>query len=111
MNLFVNGYDVYVTNDRHSFHLPMSQVVTGGQRTSRWRRLYWSVRYTRYFFAKYYSAYAQKQGSHGTPLARFDGLCGIRALSGNAAAAAVCRGQSGAAAKATTCEDPASVSR
>ncbi len=62
MNLFVNGYDIYVTNDRHSFHLPMSQVVTGGQRTSRWRRLYWSVRYTRYFFAKYYSAYAQKRG-------------------------------------------------
>ncbi len=62
MNLFVNGYDVYVTNDRHSFHLPMTQIVTGGQRTSRWRRLYWSVRYTRYFFGKYYSAYARKQG-------------------------------------------------
>jgi glycosyltransferase involved in cell wall biosynthesis len=62
MNLFVNGYDVYVTNDRHSFHLPMSQVITGGQRTNSWRRLYWSVRYTRYFFAKYYPAYAQRQG-------------------------------------------------
>ena len=32
MNLFVNGYDIYVTNDCHSIHLPWSQVRTGGQR-------------------------------------------------------------------------------
>ncbi len=61
MNLFVHGHDVYVTNDRHSFHLPMTQVVTGGQRTSRWKRLYWSVHYTRYFFSKYYAAYAVRR--------------------------------------------------
>ncbi len=34
MNLFVNGFDIHVTNDCHSFHLPLSQVRTGGQRTS-----------------------------------------------------------------------------
>lgn len=62
MNLFVNGYDIAVTNACHSFHLPMSQVATGGQRTGRWRRFYWSVRYTRYFFGKYYDAYARRVG-------------------------------------------------
>jgi glycosyltransferase involved in cell wall biosynthesis len=60
MNLFVNGHDIYVTNDVHSVHLPMSQVRTGGQRTSKLKRLYWSIFYTRYFFGKYYSAYAKR---------------------------------------------------
>lgn len=62
MNLFTHGYDIYVTNERHSFHLPMTQVRTGGQRTQATRRLYWSVFYTRYFFGKYYSAYAARLG-------------------------------------------------
>jgi len=62
MNLFVHGHDIWVTNDCHSFHLPMSQVRSGGQRTSAWRRIYWEVRYTRYFFAKYYDAYARRLG-------------------------------------------------
>jgi glycosyltransferase involved in cell wall biosynthesis len=62
MNLFTNGYDVYVTNERHSFHLPMSQVRVGGQRTHALRRIAWSVYYTKYFFRKYYSAYAARVG-------------------------------------------------
>ena len=62
MNLFVHGHDIWVTNDCHSIHLPMSQVRSGGQRTSAWRRVYWEVRYTRYFFAKYYDAYARRLG-------------------------------------------------
>jgi hypothetical protein len=62
MNLFVNGFEIRVTNDCHSFHLPMSQVRTGGQRTSLFKRLYWSVHYTRYFFGKYYERYAQRLG-------------------------------------------------
>jgi glycosyltransferase involved in cell wall biosynthesis len=60
MNLFVNGFEIRVTNDCHSFHLPMSEVRTGGQRTSRFKRLYWSVYYTRYFFRKYYERYARR---------------------------------------------------
>jgi glycosyltransferase involved in cell wall biosynthesis len=60
MNLFVNGFDIRVTNDCHSFHLPLSEVRTGGQRTGRLKRLYWSVYYTRYFFGKYYQRYAQR---------------------------------------------------
>ncbi|MCW5603278.1 MAG: hypothetical protein KIT18_01830 [Burkholderiales bacterium] len=46
MNLFVNGYDIVVTNDCHSIHLPMQEVRTGGQRTAFWKRIYWSAHYT-----------------------------------------------------------------
>jgi glycosyltransferase involved in cell wall biosynthesis len=62
MNLFVNGHDIWVTNDCHSIHLPMTQVRTGGQRTQTWRRIYWSIYYTRYFYGKYYSRYAKRLG-------------------------------------------------
>jgi glycosyltransferase involved in cell wall biosynthesis len=62
MNLFVHGLDIYVTNDCHSFHLPLSEVRTGGQRTQPLKRLYWSIFYTRYFFGKYYERYAGRAG-------------------------------------------------
>lgn len=62
MNLFVHGLNIHVTNDCHSFHLPLSQVRTGGQRTSSIKRLYWSIYYTHYFFGKYYRGYAQRLG-------------------------------------------------
>jgi glycosyltransferase involved in cell wall biosynthesis len=62
MNLFVHGFHIHVTNDCHSFHLPLSQVRTGGQRTRPLKRLYWSVFYTHYFFGKYYQRYAQRMG-------------------------------------------------
>lgn len=60
MNLFVHGYDIVVTNDCHSIHLPMSQVRSGGQRTNTLKRIYWSIHYTRYFFGKYYRRYAER---------------------------------------------------
>jgi glycosyltransferase involved in cell wall biosynthesis len=62
MNLFVHGFDIHVTNDCHSFHLPLSQVRTGGQRTGSLKRLYWSIFYTNYFFGKYYARYARRVG-------------------------------------------------
>jgi hypothetical protein len=62
MNLFVHGHDIWVTNDCHSIHLPLSQVRTGGQRTPAWRRIYWENHYTRYFFGKYYDDYARRLG-------------------------------------------------
>ena len=62
MNLFVHGFDIRVTNDCHSFHLPLSEVRTGGQRTSRLKRLYWSIYYTRFFYGKYYERYARRLG-------------------------------------------------
>jgi glycosyltransferase involved in cell wall biosynthesis len=64
MNLFVNGFDIYVSNACHSFHLPLSQVRLGGQRTRPFQRLYWSIHYTRYFFGKYYEGYARRLGLH-----------------------------------------------
>jgi glycosyltransferase involved in cell wall biosynthesis len=63
MNLFVHGYDIVVTNDCHSIHLPLAQVRSGGQRTQAWKRVYWSIHYTRYFFAKYYKGYARRTGT------------------------------------------------
>jgi glycosyltransferase involved in cell wall biosynthesis len=62
MNLFVHGHAIRITNDCHSLHLPMTQVRTGGQRTSAVRRIYWSIFYTNYFFRKYYAEYAAKLG-------------------------------------------------
>lgn len=62
MNLFVNGYDNYKTNDCHTFHLPLSEVKTGGQRVNLAKRIYWSNRYNSYFFDKYYNRYAPKIG-------------------------------------------------
>jgi hypothetical protein len=60
MNLFVRGYPIYVTNERHSFHLPKAEVNHGGQRMRPIARIYWSVHYTRYFYRKYYTAYSRK---------------------------------------------------
>jgi glycosyltransferase involved in cell wall biosynthesis len=62
MNLYVNGLDVYTTNACHSFHLPLSQVRGGGQRTQSLKRIYWSIYYTNYFFAKFYRRYAARAG-------------------------------------------------
>ncbi len=60
MNLFTNGFDIYVTNACHSIHLPLAQVRTGGQRTRPFNRIYWSIYYTRYFFDKYFDRYAAR---------------------------------------------------
>lgn len=60
MNLFVHGFPIYMTNARHSFHLPLSQVREGGQRVSKLTRIYWSVYNTDHFYKKYYAAYARR---------------------------------------------------
>jgi glycosyltransferase involved in cell wall biosynthesis len=62
MNLFVHGFDNIMTNDAHTVHLPLEQVKTGGQRVNLFRRVFWSIFYTNYFFGKYYSAYARRMG-------------------------------------------------
>jgi glycosyltransferase involved in cell wall biosynthesis len=77
MNLFTNGYSIYATNERHSFHLPLSRVRSGGQRTHALRRIYWSIHYTRYFFRKYYSAYASRVGLR---VPRWVALCAFGAF-------------------------------
>jgi len=62
MNLFVHGFKIYVTNETHSIHLPSSQTRTGGQRSRKISRIYWSIVYTKYFFGKYFKAYARLSG-------------------------------------------------
>lgn len=63
MNLFVNGYDIVVTNDVHSIHLSPSKVRTGGQRgVPALERIKWSVHYTNYFYGKYWTRYAARVG-------------------------------------------------
>jgi|HubBroStandDraft_6_1064221.scaffolds.fasta_scaffold18246_1 GT2 family glycosyltransferase len=62
MNLFVHGYRILVTNQTHSVHLSPEQIRSGGQAVKRWRRVYWSLHYTRYFYAKYFADYAARVG-------------------------------------------------
>jgi len=62
LNLLVHGHDIYITNDCHTIHLPMSQVRTGGQRMRRLSRVYWSVMNTNYLYKKYYKEYARRMG-------------------------------------------------
>lgn len=62
MNLYTHGYDLVTTNACHSIHLPQALVRTGGQRTQTFRRIYWSIHYTHYFFGKYYLRYAARLG-------------------------------------------------
>lgn len=62
MQIFVEGHRIVVTNDCHSVHLPLGEVRDGGQRVSRWTRVYWSIFYTDYFFRKFHAAYAKRVG-------------------------------------------------
>lgn len=62
MNLYVHGYTILVTDETHSIHMPMSQVRTGGQRTSLWKRLGWSVYYNNYFIDKYHAGFRRRSG-------------------------------------------------
>lgn len=62
LNIFVNGYDIYITNDCHTMHLPLSEVKTGGQRVKPFVRIRWSFMNTAYLFDKYYTQYASKVG-------------------------------------------------
>lgn len=81
MNLYTRGHKIVVTNDCHSFHLPLSEVASGGQRAGRLQRVYWSIYYTRYFFGKYYGPYAARQGLRAPrwiALAAFSGFAVYR---------------------------------
>lgn len=104
MNLFVNGHRIIVTNACHSFHLTAAQTRVGGQRTSPWVRLYWSIFYTRYFFSKYYDRYARRLGLK-TPrwaaLAAFAVFCTYRDLVRSRLHQAVLRARANAARRST----------
>lgn len=60
MRAFLDGHRIVVTNEAHAVHLHPSEVRSGGQRVDRLRRFYWTVHYTRYFYAKYFNAVRAK---------------------------------------------------
>ncbi|MBI3774793.1 MAG: glycosyltransferase family 2 protein [Gammaproteobacteria bacterium] len=53
---YLDGHRIVVTNAAHAVHLNASEVRSGGQRVGRLSRFYWTVYYTRYFYAKYFNA-------------------------------------------------------
>jgi glycosyltransferase involved in cell wall biosynthesis len=59
INAFVHGCRNVLTNDVHCFHMHRDDVKAGGQRTNRFRQLYWCVHYTNYFFDKYYDHFRE----------------------------------------------------
>lgn len=60
MNAFINGHTILVTNDTHCVELSRLENPSGGQRVSRFARLFWNVYYTNYFYRKYYDRYARR---------------------------------------------------
>lgn len=63
--IYVHGGKIIMTNDTHSVHMHPSEVPSGGQRTGRFSRLFWSLYYTAYFFRKYYDPIMKRQGKTG----------------------------------------------
>lgn len=65
MNLYVNGFEIVITGDTHSIHLPPAQIRRPGmpaRSRSRGADVYWSVRHTGYFYRKYWDRYARRRG-------------------------------------------------
>jgi glycosyltransferase involved in cell wall biosynthesis len=62
MHAFVNGHTILVTNDAHCVELSRQENPSGGNRISQWKRLFWNVYYTDYFYRKYYDRYARRVG-------------------------------------------------
>lgn len=54
MNTFINGYKIICTNDTHCYHMSKQEVNVGGQRTNRFKQLFWNIYFTNYFFNKYF---------------------------------------------------------
>lgn len=62
MHAFVEGHTILVTNDAHCVELSRQENPSGGNRISQWKRLFWNVYYTDYFYRKYYDRYARRVG-------------------------------------------------
>jgi len=60
INAFVNGYKIICTNDTHCYHMSRQEVQKGGQRTNRFKQLYWNIYYTNYFYNKYFNKLKDK---------------------------------------------------
>lgn len=59
---FLGGHEVVMSDRVHSFHLPMGEVRTGGQRTSAVTRIRGMTTHTSYFYDKVYDDYARALG-------------------------------------------------
>jgi glycosyltransferase involved in cell wall biosynthesis len=79
VRVFLSGRDVIMSGRVHSFHLPMSEVRTGGQRTSSLTRIKGMVEYTGYFYDKHYDDYARRVGIR-TPRWAAKGLFAVFAV-------------------------------
>ena len=64
-NIYAHGGKIIMTNDTHSVHMHLSEVISGGQRVRRFASLFWSIYYTSYFFKKYYKPIMARQGKAG----------------------------------------------
>lgn len=62
IHAYLDGNRVLSTNEAHAIHLHPSEVRTGGQRVGRFRRFYWTVYYTHYFYRKYFDRAKLKLG-------------------------------------------------
>lgn len=62
MRLTLAGHRVLLTNDCRTFHLSAAATSRGGVRTSRARRVYWSVRNTAHLYRKHWDGYARRFG-------------------------------------------------
>jgi hypothetical protein len=62
MNLTVNGFDVVISPDSFCYHLPMSEVRTGGQRAPSLARVASMIQHNQYFYGKYFDRYRERFG-------------------------------------------------
>ena len=62
MHAYVTGHDILMTNDTFCAELSRVESKVGGQRTNRFKTLYWSIAYNAYFYRKYWDRYAAKAG-------------------------------------------------
>jgi len=57
--LVAKGYHILVTNKTHCFHLHEKDTQIGGQRMAWWKKYFWNLYYSFYFFKKYYEGFTE----------------------------------------------------
>lgn len=62
LNAYVHEHKILVTNDTRCFHLHPFDVLSGGQRASRFLQFYWNNYYTAYMYDKYFDRLKQPLG-------------------------------------------------
>jgi len=60
VNAFLHNNKIVITNDTRCFHMSRQEVQQGGQRSNRFKQLYWNMYYTKYFYSKYFSKLKKK---------------------------------------------------